>query len=101
MNVLSETKLVVHLDRLDGFNMVDYDFECEAFVFENRVVKKRKSEMKKVDDENYVMALNDADMRIIGGGRIKVLVTAYIPDADFEDGFRTERELLTEKRWGE
>lgn len=97
MNVLSETKLIVHIDPIDGFHMADYDFECDAFVFENRMVKKRKDELKKDDDDNYVMTLNDAEMRIIGRGRIKVLVTAYIPDADFEDGFRTERELLCER----
>ena len=101
MNILSETKLVVHLDPIDGLHMADYDFECEAFVFEGRMVKKRKDELKKVDEDNYVITLNDAEMRVIGGGRIKVLVTAHIPDADFEDSLRTERKLLSEKRWDE
>lgn len=97
MNLLSETKLNVHLNPIDGFKMVDYDFECEAFVFTNKVVKKQKAEMKKEDDDNYVMTLTDEDMRTIGRGRINVLVTAYIPDADFADGFRTERVLLCEE----
>lgn len=93
----SEKKLNVHLDAIDGFHMADYDFECEVFVFANKVVKKRKADMIGVDEDNYVMTLTDADMRIIGRGRINVLVTAYIPDADFEDGFRTERVMLCER----
>ena len=60
-------------------------------------MKKRKADMIGVDEDNYVMTLTDADMRIIGRGRINVLVTAYIPDADFEDGFRTERVMLCER----
>lgn len=101
MNVLSETKLNVHLDPIEGFHMVDYDFECDVFVFENRVVKKQKADLKKEDDDNYVITLNDAEMKKIGQGRICALVTAQIPDADFEDGFRTERRLLCEKKTGE
>ena len=65
------------------------------------MVKKQKADLKKEDDDNYVITLNDADMRTIGRGRINALVTAYIPDADFEDGFRTERRLLCEKKTGE
>ena len=98
MNELSETKLNVHLDPIDGFHMVDYDFECEVFVFTHRMVKKRKSELKKYDDDNYVITLDDMDMRTIGRGRINVLVTAQIPDADFADGFRKGRVILCEKK---
>lgn len=93
----SEKKLNVHLEPIDGFHMVDYDFECEAFVFVNKVVKKKKADMIQVDDDNYMLTLTDADMGTIGRGRINVLVTAYIPDADFADGKRTERVLLCEK----
>lgn len=97
MNVLSETKLSVRLNPIDGFHMSEYDFECTAFVFENRTVKKRKEDLKKDGDDNYILILNDEEMSTIGRGRINVLVTAYIPDADFVDGFRTERVLLCEE----
>lgn len=92
----SEKKLNVHLNPIDGFHMADYDFVFEAFVFSNRVVKKTKRDAIKVDDDNYMMTLTDDDMKIIGKGRINVLVTAYIPDADFMDKVRKERVLLCE-----
>lgn len=98
MNLISETKLNVHLDQIDGFHMEEYDFECEVFVFTNKVVKKRKEDLKRDDADNYVITLNDEDMAIIGRGRMNVLVTAYIPDADFVDGFRTERVVLCERK---
>lgn len=100
MNLLSETKLNLHLDTIDGFKMVDYDFECEVYVFENRRVVKKKADMVKVDDENYLIVLEDEDMEKIGRGRKNALVKAYIPDSDFSDGFRTERVLLCETMTG-
>lgn len=90
----SEKKLNVFLKPIDGFHMADYDFVFDVFVFSNRVVRKTKKDAIKVDDDNYMMTLTDDDIKIIGKGRINVLVTAYIPDADFVDGVRTERVLL-------
>ena len=90
----TEFKMNVHLEPLDGYHMADYDFECEFYVYTNRKVVIPKSRMKKVDDDNYLAIIETADALRIGRGRIKVEITAYIPDADFSDGFRTEKLLL-------
>lgn len=47
--------------------------------------------MVKVDDDNYVACV---DSTKLGVGKIMCRVTAYIPDADFEDGLRTEIETV-------
>ena len=46
----TELKINVTNDPIDGFHMGDYDFECAFYVYTNRRVVKKKSEMKKVDD---------------------------------------------------
>ncbi|MBO7293859.1 MAG: hypothetical protein J6U65_00415 [Bacteroidaceae bacterium] len=89
----TELKINVTNDPIDGFHMGDYDFECAFYVYTNRRVVKKKSEMKKVDDDNYLGILKTDDVMRIGRGRVLVEMTAYIPDADFEDGFRTERDV--------
>lgn len=90
----TELKLNVHLKPLDGFHMSDYDFECEFFVFTNRSVVIKKSQLKRLDDDNYYAIIGKDDAMRIGRGAVKCMVTAYIPDNDFEDGVRTERRLF-------
>lgn len=47
--------------------------------------------MVKVDDDNYVACFDSSQL---GAGKIMCRVTAYIPDADFEDGLRKEVETV-------
>lgn len=47
--------------------------------------------MIKADDDNYVACV---DSTKLGIGKIMCRVTAYIPDADFEDGLRKEVETV-------
>lgn len=90
----TEFKMNVHLNPIDGLHMSDYDFECAFFVYANRRVVVRKSEMKKVDDDNYLAIIETDNALRIGRGRINAEITAYIPDADFSDGTRTEKLLI-------
>lgn len=83
----TELKINVHLDRLDGYRMSDIDFSCEFYVYTNRKVSVSKEQMIKVDDDNYIACV---DSTKLGVGKIMCRVTAYIPDADFEDGIRKE-----------
>ena len=87
----TELKINVHLDRLDGYRMSDIDFSCDFFVYTNRKVTVNKEAMVKVDDDNYVACV---DSTKLGVGKIMCRVTASIPDADFEDGLRTEIETV-------
>lgn len=90
----TEFKLNVHLEPLDGLHMSDYDFEVALYVYTNRKVVFQKSKLKKVDDDNYLLMVETADALRIGRGRINAEITAYIPDSDFSDGFRTEKLVL-------
>lgn len=83
----TELKINVHIDRLDGYRMSDIDFSCDFYIYTNRKVTVKKEAMVKVDDENYVACVDSTQL---GVGKIMCRVTAHIPDADFEDGFRTE-----------
>lgn len=95
MSVLgTEFKINIHLDPIDECHMSGYDFECAFYVYTNMRVVIPKSQMKKVDDDNYIAVINSVDAMKIGRGRIHVEVTAYIPDGDFADGLRTEKVVL-------
>jgi hypothetical protein len=74
--------------------MSDYDFECEFFVYTNRSVVVKKSQLKKTDNDNYYATLESDEAMRIGRGAVKCMVTAYIPDSDFSDGIRTEKRLF-------
>ena len=87
----TELKFNLSLEPIDGLHMGDYDFECVLFVYTNRKVIIPKSRMIKVDDDNYIVKLEDEDAIKIGRGSIVAEITAYIPDADFSDGLRTEK----------
>ena len=50
----------------------------------------KKEQMIKEDDENYVAVIEGENALKVGRGQVKVQVTAFIPDSDFSDGFRTE-----------
>ena len=71
--------------------MSDYEFECALFVYKNKKVIIPKSRMIKVDDDNYIVKLEDEDAIRIGRGKVSAEITAHIPDADFSDGLRTEK----------
>lgn len=88
----TELKINVSIEPIDGTHMSDYDFICRFYIYTNRYVDVKKSEMIKLDNDNYVALV---DSTAIGVGQIKMQVTAFIPDADFaDDGVRTEIETV-------
>lgn len=87
----TEIKLNIHIDPFDGLSMDDYDFQCAVFTASSRRVVITKQETKRIDEDNYlIMVSTDA----LGAGKLKCEVTAQIPDADFNDGIRTEIALF-------
>lgn len=90
----TEFKLNIHVEPIDGLHMSEYDFEVSVFVFTNKIAVIPKSKMKKVDDDNYLVMITSDIGKQIGRGAVKMKFTAHIPDADFDDGFRTEVEEL-------
>lgn len=86
----TELKINVHVEPIDGLHMSDYDFECLFYVNINKHVVVSKADMKEVDIDNYLALITSDLTNKIGRGAIKMKITAYIPDADFPDGLRTE-----------
>lgn len=83
----SEIKVNVGIEPIGGMSMEGYDFECEFYCYTSRKVYIAKDAMVMQDKDNYIATL---DSRNLGSGSLKCKITAYIPDADFNDGLRTE-----------
>lgn len=83
----TELKLNIHIEPIGDLTMKDYDFNVDVFCSSRQVVNIKKEEAIYVDDTNYIILIDTND---IGIGNVKCKITAYIPDQDFEDGFRTE-----------
>ena len=71
----------------DGITIEDYDFTTEVYCNPRKSITILKSETISVDSENYIIRVDTAPL---GTGDLYCKVTAYIPDDDFADGFRTE-----------
>lgn len=90
----TEFKINVHAEPIDGLHMSGYDFEVALFVYTNRKVVFPKATMKKVDDDNYLVIVDSVNALKLGRGAVNMEFTAHIPDADFNDGLRTEKSIV-------
>lgn len=81
----TEKKYLIEIQS-DGFDMERDDFEVSIKRGTNILVIK-KEDMVQDDDGNFYVTFDTA---ALGGGKVTMTVTAYVPDADFEDGLRTE-----------
>ena len=74
-----------------GFSMQEDDFSVEFKNTSNgNSVKLSKSEL--VSDGELYLAL--VDTTALGAGIVRVVTTAFVPDADFDDGLRTEVNVI-------
>jgi hypothetical protein len=87
----TELKINIHVEPIDGLHMSDYDFECAFYIYRNKRVVIKKSEMKRVDNDNYIAMIDSEKATMLGRGRLNIEITAYIPDGDFADNRRTEK----------
>lgn len=90
MNTLPPVKgtvLKVNVTAELGNNLHLSDVDFEVKMYANKSVDFRKSDLIKVDKDNYIAVVNSND---IGTGEYFVKLTVHIPDADVEDGIRTE-----------
>lgn len=83
----SELKLNVSIAPIGTLTMDDYNWVIEVWTSAKRVVTIEKKDSKKVDENNYIILVDTAD---IGTGDLKCKVNAQIPDGDFADNYRTE-----------
>lgn len=87
----SEFKAFIKLDSVGSLTMDDYDFYAEYYCSPNKRIKVEKGEMIRKGENEYWACLNSEDL---GTGTLKCNVIRYIPDADFQDGLRTDRKLF-------
>lgn len=83
----TEIKLNIHVEPIGDAHMEDYDFTVNIYTSPTKSIEVTKKEAIHIDEDNYVVCL---DTSKFGVGRLKCKITAYIPDGDFEDSFRTE-----------
>lgn len=82
----SEFKLNINVEPISGVTMDDYDFSLEVST-PRSAQRFTKPQLIRIDQNNYMVAL---DSNILGIGPIKCVVTAEVPDDDFDGGYRTE-----------
>ena len=83
----TEVKLNINIEPIGGAVMDDYDFSCEFYCLPNASIRLNKDQLIRTDENNYLAVI---DTMPLGVGELKCKVTAYIPDADCNDGIRTE-----------
>lgn len=87
----TEFKLSIKIDPIGDYSMDDYDFEVEAYCSPKKTISCSKNQLIRIDKDSYIMLI---DTEVLGAGTIKAKVTAWIPDGDFDDGLRTEVEII-------
>lgn len=88
----TEFKLNINMTPVDGQNMASVDWEALVFTETgHKSVTIKKADAIRVDDDNYIIRV---DSSVCGAGKYYVTLTAYIPDSDFPDGFRTEKKTV-------
>lgn len=80
----TELKLAVSLE-VEDLTMDDYDFSID-FYTTGQPVTVKKDDMRRNDEKSYTAIVDTSQM---GAGRLRYTVTAYVVDADCEDGQRT------------
>lgn len=83
----TELKLNIHIEPMGDITMSNYDFEVDVYCSAKANINIKKQDAIYIDDNNYVVLVDTNDL---GVGNVKCKITAYIPDEDFKDGFRTE-----------
>ena len=83
----SDLKLNIHIEPLGGLTMDDYDWYVECYCSNETPIKITKDQARRVDDSNFIITLNTQQLGI---GPLQCVITAYIPDEDFDDKLRTE-----------
>ncbi len=81
-------KLTVSMDTVAGkYHLSNTEWEVEVFVSPDKVVTFKKSQATKIDENNYSVPVESAE---IGAGRYYTILSVKIPDSDFQKGYRLE-----------
>ena len=88
----SERKFELYISPLGNIHASQYDFTVKVFTNSAHSLQLSKDDCIMVDDDTFLVPV---DTNVIGLGTINFEVTAFVPDGDFEDGFRTEKARYT------
>lgn len=77
----------IHSSSNENIHLDACDFNCIFFTTPNKYITINKSNMIKVDSDNYVAII---DSNELGVGTIKMTMEIDIPDSDFENRKRKE-----------
>lgn len=83
----SDLKLNIHIEPLGKLTMDDYEWYIECYCANEVPIKIPKDTARRVDENNFIITLNTQQLGI---GPLQCVITAHIPDEDFDDNFRTE-----------
>lgn len=84
----TELKLNLYFEPIGNTRMRDYEFKVEAYcTTPEEGITLNEEDIKILDDDNCNILINTA---AVGIGTLKIKITAYVPDLDFEDQERTE-----------
>ena len=83
----SEIKLNINIKPIDSLHMSDYDFNVVFFTNSDQNITLQKHQLKQIDSDNYIAML---DTKQLGLGKVRMKLTAFLPDSDFDDLLRTE-----------
>lgn len=81
------TQFVINVDMtpMDGVHMADVEFKARFYVSQNKFLEVDKSDMIKVDEDNYLALVDSAK---VGRGQIKYRLFVQVPDEYWEGGYR-------------
>jgi hypothetical protein len=83
----TELKLNVNADLGNGLHLSDVDFTARFYSSFGKSITIDKKDMKKLDDDNYIAVV---DSKKVGTGEYWMRLSVQLPDADCEDGYRSE-----------
>lgn len=87
----TEYKINVRMAPMGEIHLADCDFEAKFYTgsMHNQIIK--KEDMIEVDADNFLAMV---DSTLTGQGELKMRITVHLPDADFDDGVRTEVKVV-------
>lgn len=83
----SDLKLNIHIEPLGELSMEDYEWKVKCYCSNEEPIIKNKSDAIFVDKDNYIITIDTTSLNV---GPLQCVITAYIPDEDFDDKLRIE-----------
>lgn len=87
----TDLKINVNVKPIGDISLSQCDFTCTFFISSSKSVILSKSQLVKIDNDNYLALFNSEEL---GVGTIKMTIEIKVPDPLFDKGYRTEIETV-------